>query len=276
MNVIKKFRNNLFNTRVISVIGWYQYARLLGQFLLHLPQIVRDKNLLSLDEPMGRKITTFNYRGNPVHFDCRFGDQRITNGDIEDGTYTFGFARELYIRDCYFKHHPKHVYSDARIILDLGVNCGTFSSLMTPNAEFILGVDIQPGYLPVVEHNLRLNGFDNFALECGFIGAGGMFEKDDCHRLDLDSLLEKYQLVKIDLVKMDIEGSEYPLFESDAWLERVGALCMEVHQGYPKGFDTMMQALKRHGFEIVLANQDLDKVESGKDAEFLYAWKVVG
>ena len=274
MNVIKKFRNNLFNTRVIRVIGWYQYARFIGQFLLHLPKIVLDRNLLSLDEPMGRKISTFNYRGIPVRFDCRFGDQRITNGDIKDGTYTFGFARELYIRDCYFKHHPEHIYANARVIVDLGVNSGTFSSLMAPNADFILGVDVDPGYIPVVEHNLRLNGLDNFALECGFIGAGGMFENEDSRHLDLVELLDKYHLDKIDLVKMDIEGSEFPLFESDEWLDRVGALCMEVHKSYPGGFETMIDALHRHGFEVVLADQDLDRVESKEQTEFLYAWKI--
>jgi len=103
-----------------------------------------------------------------------------------------------------------------------------------------------------------------------------MFESNDYQRLDLEELLEKYKLEKIDLVKMDIEGSEYALFESEAWLGRVGALCMEVHPGNPQGFETMMQALHSHGFEVVLANQDLDKVKSSEDAEFLYAWKTVG
>jgi hypothetical protein len=273
MRVIKKFRNNLFNARVFRVIGWYQYIRFLGRFILHLPMIIRDKNLLSLDEPMGRKLKTLNYRGKQINFDCRFGDQRISNGDIKDGTYTFGFIREIFVRDCYFKHHPDHIYSSARVILDLGVNCGTFSSLMSPVADFIIGVDIDPGYLPVVEHNLRLNGLENFALECAFMGAGGMFDQGDAPQLNIDDLLEKYHLEKIDLVKMDIEGSEYPLFESNEWLGRVGALCMEVHKGYPEGFDTMMRALYQRGFEVVLADQDLDRVENREHAEFLYAWK---
>jgi len=269
--VLRKLRNNLLNARVPRVLGWRQYLAYLGLLVRQLPDIIRRKNLKPVDEVVGDRISAYRYRGHSVRFDCSFGDERIAAGAIENASYSFGYVREILFRDCYFRHHPPHVYENARTVLDLGTNAGVFAALMTPMAEFILGVEVNPELIPVAEHNLRLNGFEAFALECGFIGRGGMFDDGVRRYLTMDDLIRKYPLERIDLLKADIEGSEYALFEDAGWLERVRAISMEVHP-YP-GQDALLETIRNHGFQTMLADQDLQRVDRIGDAEFLYAWK---
>lgn len=268
----RKLRNNLLNARAVKVLGVAQYLRWLALFLRHLPRVLREGNIYFLDPVVGRRLRRFNYRGRVVLYDCARADEAFASGKVQGGAWAFGYLREIYIRDCYFKYLPPRVFEEARVVLDLGVNCGIFSSLMAPGADFIVGVDVNPGFLPLVEHNLRGNGLRRFALEHGFMGRGGMFAPDGAEYLTIDDLLTRHGLDHVDLVKMDIEGSEFALFEDDAWLAKVGALTMEVHPGYP-GLDRMMDALDTHGFQVVMANQDLARVEDPQQAEFLYAWK---
>ncbi len=272
--VFRKLRNNLLNARAEEVLGRDHYMRFLGLFLRHLPRIAREGNMQFLDREVGRGMTEFNYRGRRVLYDCSLVDERIARGEIR-GVWSFGYLREIFIRDCYFKHMPDHVFEEARVVLDLGMNCGIFSSLMATRAEFIVGVDVNAGFLPVVEENLRSNGLQRFALEHGYIGGAGSFQQGDAPTLTITGLMIKHGLRHIDLVKMDIEGSEYQLFKDDAWLARVGAVTMELHRGYP-GLDPLLAAFERHGFRLILADQDLERVNEPQQAEFLYAWKPKG
>jgi len=268
---VRKLRNNLLNARVPRVLGWRQYLTYLGLLTRHLPDIARRQNLKPVDEAVGSSINTYRYRGRAVRFDCGFGDRRIAAGAIDNASYSFGYVREILFRDCYFRHHPQHVYENARVVLDLGVNAGVFAALMTPVAEFIVGVEVNEALIPVAEHNLRLNGFERFALECGFVGRGGLFDDGRRRYLGMQDLIGKYALQRIDLLKADIEGSEYALFEAPGWLDRVGAISMEVHR-YP-GQEALVDTIRRCGFQLALADQDLQPVARIRDAEFLYAWK---
>ena len=69
------------------------------------------------------------------------------------------------------------------------------------------------------------------------------------HRVDLDnasgvpvpgitmeSLIDTYQINKIDLLKIDIEGAEKELFEhSQGWLDRVDSIVIELHDRFKRG-----------------------------------------
>lgn len=85
-------------------------------------------------------------------------------------------------------------------------------------------------------------------------------------------LLAKHELECVDLLKIDIEGSEFDLFRSPEWLKRVSALCMEVHPEYGNPQE-IITALKSHGFTFVAASRDFSTVEDFKYAEYIYAWK---
>ncbi len=88
----------------------------------------------------------------------------------------------------------------------------------------------------------------------------------------MEDLLLRHKMPDIDFVKMDIEGSEFALFESADWLKGVKALSMETHplHGDP---GAVLETLKRHDFSYAVANDDLDRVSDPAHANFIYAWK---
>jgi hypothetical protein len=48
--------------------------------------------------------------------------------------------------------------------------------------------------------------------------------------------MRDYDLEKIDLLKVDVEGSEREIFaNAEPWIESVGAICMELHDRFKAG-----------------------------------------
>jgi len=267
--IFKKIHNNLLTTRAVSVLGPRLYADYLSGFLTHLPEIVRSRDLRVLDKLMGQSAEKFHYRGTNVVFDCRFCDEHI-----KDGTFAFGIAREIYIRDCYFKYHLPSTFTNARTVLDLGANRGAFSVLTARQAEFVLCVEATEAYVPVIQHNLQINGCRRYAVERVFVGAGGEMGDDLLPTITVEDLLLRHNIQDIDFVKMDIEGSEFALFESADWLKGVKALTMEVHSSFGDP-NQILETLKRHNFLCIFANDNLDRVSDPAEANFIYAWKDV-
>ncbi len=216
---------------------------------------------------MGRSAKTFHYRGTDVVFDCGFCDEHI-----KDGTFAFGIAREIYIRDCYLKFHLPSIFTDARIILDLGANRGAFSALMAAQADFVLSVEATEAFVPVIRHNLEGNGCRRYAIETVFVGAGGDLENSSLPTVAMEDLLQRHNVEGIDFVKMDIEGSEFALFESADWLKGVKALSMEIHptHGNPS---QVLETLRHHDFLYTIADENLNRISDVTHANFIYAWK---
>jgi FkbM family methyltransferase len=49
--------------------------------------------------------------------------------------------------------------------------------------------------------------------------------------MTMSSVMERYQIQYIDLLKMDIEGSEKEVFEnSSGWIQKVGVIAVELHE----------------------------------------------
>jgi FkbM family methyltransferase len=69
----------------------------------------------------------------------------------------------------------------------------------------------------------------------------------------LDSLINRFELMRADLVKMDIEGAEYQILTDPTLdLSRVENLVVEVHYNYRnRESREIMAALARQGFKVV-------------------------
>jgi hypothetical protein len=104
------------------------------------------------------------------------------------------------------------------------------------------------------------------------VGGGGACGAAKSDGLTIPDLLQKHNLETVDLVKMDIEGSEFELFRSPGWLTRVTALCMEVHPQYGDPRE-IIEALENHDFECVVADSEFRPVGDPKQAEFIYSWR---
>ncbi|NBU92360.1 MAG: FkbM family methyltransferase [Flavobacteriia bacterium] len=80
-------------------------------------------------------------------------------------------------------------------------------------------------------------------------------------------IIEKYKLESIDLLKLDIEGAEENLFESnlDAWLPMVKVIIIELHDRYrPLSSKTFFKALTAYDFSIYFKGENLIATQINK------------
>lgn len=79
--------------------------------------------------------------------------------------------------------------------------------------------------------------------------------------ISLEDLLNKCQLSYVDLIKMDIEGGEYEVFESlqlETW-DKIGALIMEYHNYHNRNYKEIEQRLRANGFGVQIFLSQFDK-----------------
>ncbi len=269
MNKLLKLKNNLLSLRAFSVLGKTLYLQYLINAFLCISEIVTYRDFRRLDKAMGASAKLFHYRGSPFIFDCHFCDQHM-----HDDSFGFGIVREIYIRDCYFKWHPTFVYKNARVVIDLGANRGAFSTLMTTRSDFILSVECEKQYHQIIRHNFDSNNFSNYSIETAFIGNNKQLDLN-IPVLTIDDLFNRNNINSADLVKIDIEGSEFSLFSSTDWLHRVNAISMEVHPNYGDP-DVILKTMRKHGFSYIIADENLLRVSESGQAHFIYAWKTKG
>jgi hypothetical protein len=264
---LRKLANNILNPRAPTVLGWRTYSRLLANFVRALPAIVRAGDLRPLDQSMGSKAEAFRFGGRELRFDCAFADDVI-----RDGSFAFGIVREILIRNCYFKYLPQDTLIGLERVVDLGANRGMFSILSAVFAKHILSIEANPAFRPVIMHNAQINGFGHIEVDTVFVGAGGSVGGKRYKHEDLSALLDRHGFASVDLLKMDIEGSEFALFEDPAWLARVRRLCMEVHPEYGPP-QKIVNCLRAHGFSMAFADSCLRRVRPDQEFDFLYAWR---
>jgi hypothetical protein len=101
----------------------------------------------------------------------------------------------------------------------------------------------------------------------------------DPHGLDpnlaitVKEILDRFNLEKVDFLKMDIEGAEYAIFrDSQEWLKRVDNFAMEVHYrlGDP---GEIVHHLENAGFRVAWTDDNGDPVDT-RSAAYIYASKI--
>ncbi len=146
--------------------------------------------------------------------------------------------------------------NDAPVFLDCGGHIGTFAMYvksMLPNAK-VWSLEPVPNNQDLFKKNIALNQLDNVTLiPFALYGSSGTFYIDlagkqfdavnitsvkpsheefiQIEALTLDQILQQYQIPSIDLLKMDIEGAEYNIFQDslDSLSKNVKRLIMEFH-----------------------------------------------
>ncbi|WP_338550411.1 FkbM family methyltransferase [Roseovarius phycicola] len=149
-------------------------------------------------------------------------------------------------------------------VLELGAGLGYVSAVAarTSGPENVVSVEANPALLPVIERNLKLNGFAKLRLMHGAVVGqtqdiedlgfdpkkafwAGRIADDTSNPEDIVSvpvlalpkLLEEF---KSQVVIMDVEGAERFLFDA-AWPEHVLTVIMELHpKQYP---DTVIKQI---------------------------------
>lgn len=266
MNTVKKLTQNL-GLRALFVLGPAVYFRYLIVFFRCLISILRTGDLKPIDRAMGSRPIKVRMNGGEFTVDCPYVDQHIV-----EGSFIFGNIREIYIKNCYLRYGVSQAAKNARNIVDLGANRGIFSLMMAPRAKLVIAAEFNPVFRDAIAHNMALNGFANYKIETAIIGEGGLTADSKQCRMTILDLLQKYGMESVDVLKMDIEGSEFALFRHPDWLSRVNALCMEVHPEFGDPHE-IVTTLKSHGYDVVLTDGLYRPVEVLKQNGHVYAWK---
>src|ERR1041385_2340004 len=178
------------------------------------------------------------------------------------------------------------------VCIDVGANIGLKSLIMAAHARSgrVIAVEAGPSIVPVLELNVRTNDAANIAIERAAIGdrtgtahfveesAFGYVGDDgvEVPMTTLPALAKKLDLPRVDFIKMDVEGLEFPIlknsldfinrndalvyFEFNAWTQMVNA---DVH---PKEFAKWMLGAFSHVYMVTeSADEDASLWRLAKD-----------
>lgn len=233
------------------------------------------KNLKRLPEVFNCMLTTPQWRQiilaylgfrslqYPFVFKTRKGSQLLIN--------TFHDLVTIWV---IFFRHEYRVPTEAEIIVDAGANIGTFSIYACEQAPHskILALEPFPETLKQLKSNITLNGLEDriTIVEKALAGQTGSLLMDDADVpsqsrgmkqdgaqgglsvpvLSLSDFIKDHDLTRIDLFKMDIEGSEYEvLFGAENLdLDPIHVFSLEYH---PNGQRSeLFQLLQGSGFQL--------------------------
>lgn len=176
-----------------------------------------------------------------------------------------------------------------RIIIDGGANIGLFAIKMKnifPEAKIICVEPDLDNFQMLQKNLIKYN--DVFFENCGLWNKNTklkVYDKYNCGKwamvveedlasgsvsaISLNSLLEKYSIEYIDILKLDIETSEKQLFSEnyEKWLPKVKTIIIELHDwiepGCSKSFFTAINKsfsnyeYSHIGENVIITNQDI-------------------
>jgi hypothetical protein len=257
VETLKATRLRSSGVSAYRALGIRQFLRLWLYIALNFPTLClhgHGEAMRRVALGVGRKgPLRITYRGYSFLWDCGFNDRFVPDPP------SFHTVQEMLIRDSYFARHPDNVFANAGTVVDLGANRGLFSVCMATHARLVVGVECLKEFAPLYEHHMKLNGFKNYVLEQAFIGAVPVNDMGSVPAMSMNALLDKHGLQSVDFMKIDIEGSEFPLFREPGWLQRVNDLTMEVHFDHGT-LRELCALLEQSGFTYRIASWDLSPI----------------
>lgn len=211
-------------------------------------------------------------------FKCRNGMQiKVPRRMVQ--TY-----KESFLDEVYFRGLPANSLPANPVIIDVGANVGYFSlyALMRHAKAKVISFEPMPmnfallkkyaeensrfDFTPVNKAvsdvkghiSLQYDANDSFTTSASIFDTAQGSDHLDVETTTLADIIAEYSLDRIDLLKLDCEGSEYPVLYSagdDIW-NKIGALSIETHKGSgPKeNRDDLVTYLAKKGFTTRVAN----------------------
>jgi FkbM family methyltransferase len=154
------------------------------------------------------------------------------------------------------------------IVLDAGAHFGFFSIPASFKANLVIAVEPSPINFEILLNNIKLNNVNNIipikkALS-NYVGKGYVLEKGVWSRVlsqssgvevdvtTIDTLLQEIGVKRVDVLKLDVEGSEVDCLKGFSGLDSVREIEVEVHGKYNEV--TVLTMLKSAGFYVTYWN----------------------
>jgi len=187
------------------------------------------------------KIVKSGYKF-PIYVRNGTTDVLVYKSIVEDAEYDFMVEKE-----------PK-------IIIDAGANIGLASVFFAnkyPNAK-IIAIEPEESNFGILEKNTApysniyaikaalwnsiceldlFGGYDDWGFRLGMdIKESKMRKRHLTKTVTIEKIIEDFDIDKIDILKIDIEGSEKEVFNSSsAWIDKVNSIIVELHESIKKG-----------------------------------------
>jgi FkbM family methyltransferase len=234
-------------------------ARWLISFAAHLAECRSTRSLVPADQIWARTGARFRPLGGTVI--------------ALPAAYTAG-AREMYCRNVYLR--TGFCMPRAGWVVDLGANRELFSVWAALAGAQVVAVEAQQGFGPEIRCLAAHNDVGDrvhveIALAGGTVTAGatvGVVADDQrwtasSHgapqrpaSVSVPQLMSAYQIDRIGLLKVDIEGGEFAVFGSNEdlrWLDRVDQVVLEVHGDFGDAA-ALVGRFSQRGFTVDLCD----------------------
>ena len=191
----------------------------------------------------------------------------------------FTVIHEMFYRDDYGLKRVVPLQNNAPVILDLGANIGAFTLLAAqcfPKAKFFSFEPEARNYASL-KYNIQLNNLEgkinainsavaehagerNFYIS-NYEYAHSLLQEQvadgnrgalTVHCTTITKIFEDYHLETVDILKLDIEGSEYAvLYQLPKYFyEKIGIICLEIHVSRENKSEDLIAFLGQQGFKV--------------------------
>lgn len=162
-------------------------------------------------------------------------------------------------------------------ILDLGANIGFFSIIAAKRYKCQQLIAVEPEYENYKMLLLNTNDYEcvkcinegiwskntNLELIAKDRGTQGYrFDESSketlYHAISINEIIEQFELSSIDIVKMDIEGSENNVFDENLeWIDKTKCLVIETHDKFIPGTSKKIEAIMfNSGFQVTRCGEN--------------------
>lgn len=164
-------------------------------------------------------------------------------------------VREIWEENVY-ETHDTH-FNKGGVVLDIGANIGTFSVYAAHFGAKVFAVEPEPHNMEALNKNIELNKMQDKIIVCPYAisnykgvatihdSGGGASIKDidragtEVEVMTLDNLFSLYSIIDVDVLKIDVEGSEAEIIlgASKENINRCKFITMEfdIRSGYQMG-----------------------------------------
>jgi len=194
---------------------------------------------------------------------CVFGQYNIKPTQLENVETIVDLGANIGLSAVYFKNK----YPNATVIA-VEAEKSNYEVLV----KNVIGLpDVHPLHNAIWSHNKNLGIHSTGYGEYGFIvNENEENEVESVKAITMDDIIEKYQLKKIDILKIDIEGSEKELFSGNfqSWLPKVRCIVIELHDWFKPGCaSAFFKAISRFEYSMSFKGENVTIIFEDKDRD---------